>query len=521
MSSIEIEEIILSLSRNERRILKVISELGLDEAYEDEIADKSDMSIAEIARSVLWLENKGIVKRFEETKDVIVLTEKGKRYIKANLPEQRVLDVLKNVRSIKLDDLAKELKMNLNEISVAIGVLIKYKCVKFDKKTKVLEITSNCASLKKLPTQRVFDLILAKRWDLVSSMQKEVKNLLRRGLLKYQKETRWKIKLTKLGKDIIRTKLDLDIIDKLTPEIIVNKLWLSKKIRWYDVESPVPKVWGGRKHPLRVIMEKIRQVFLEMGFKEMRGPWIETSFWNMDSMWIPQDHPAREMQATFYLNKPKRGIVRDEELLKLVKEVQETGGDTGSIGWQQPWSIDEALKTLLRTHTTAVTFRVLGFFIKNGLVKLPVKFFTIDRVFRNETIDWKHLAEFHQVEGFVVANNLSLRSLMGYIKEFYTKMGIKKIRFKPTYNPYTEPSMEIFAWHQDVGKWVEVGNSGIFRPETLRPYGIKEPVIAWGLAVERLAMLIYGIEDIRKVLGPMCDINWLRWYRFPLREVFG
>lgn len=516
-----IEEIILSLSKNERRILRIISKLGSEEIYEDEIADKSDMSLAEISRSILWLGNKNIVKRYKETRDILVLTEKGERYTRVNLPEQRVLDALKQVKSIKLDDLTKKLGMDLNEISVAIGVLTRYRCVNFDKKTKVLKIINKCLELKKIPTQKVFDLILSKKWDAVFNMQREVKNLLKRGLLKYQKEVKWKIRLTELGKNIVKTGFDLDIIDKLTPEIISNKLWLSKKIRWYDVESPVPKVWGGRKHPLRIIIERIRQIFLEMGFREMRGPWVETAFWNMDSMWIPQDHPAREMQATFYLSKPRRGIVRDKELLRLVKEVQETGGDTGSIGWQQPWSKDEALKTLLRTHTTAVTFRVLGFIIRNGLVKLPVKFFTIDRVFRNETIDWKHLAEFHQVEGFVIAKNLSLRSLMGYIKEFYTKIGIKKIRFKPTYNPYTEPSMEIFAWHPHVGEWVEVGNSGIFRPETLRPYGIKEPVIAWGLAVERLAMLIYGIEDIRKVFGPMCDINWLRWYKIPLGEAFG
>ncbi len=516
-----IEEIILSLSKNERRILKIIANLGQNEVYEDEIAKESGMSIAEIARSALWLENKGLVKRSEETRDVLVLTDKGKRYADSKLPEQLVLDHLKKVKATKLDDLTKSLGMDLNEISVAIGVLIRYNCVRFNKKEKILQITNNCIELKEIPTQKAFRLIIAKKWDLLSSMKREVNNLLRRGLLRYQKETRWKIKLTELGKKVIATKFELDVIDKLTPEIIVNKSWMSKRIRWYDVESPVPKLWGGRKHPLRLIMEKIRQVFLEMGFKEMRGPWVEISFWNMDSMWIPQDHPAREMQATFYLNKPRKGVVEDKELLNLVKEVQENGGDTGSIGWQQPWSIDEALKALLRTHTTAVTFRVLGFIIKKGLVKPPVKFFTIGRVFRNETIDWKHLAEFHQVEGFVVAKNLSLRSLMGYIKEFYMKMGIKKIRFKPTYNPYTEPSMEIFAWHQDVGKWVEVGNSGIFRPETLRPYGIRDPVIAWGLAVERLAMLIYNMEDIRKVLGPMCDINWLRWYKVPIKGIFG
>ncbi len=515
-----IEEIILTLSRNERRVLKVISDIGLDEFSEEEIAKKSNLSTAEIARSILWLENKGLVKKYQVTKDMIVITEKGRRYIDLVLPEQKVLNLLKEKKQIKLDDVLKLLKIEPNELNVAIGVLIKNRLAQLDKRSKTIKITENGEKISELPTQTAFKAIIHNKADL-SAFQKEIKELMRRGLLRYERKTQWKIKLTELGKKVISTRFEIDVIDKLTPEIIAEKAWLTKRIRWYDVESPVPKIWGGRKHPLRLIMEKIRRIFLEMGFREMRGPWVETSFWNMDSMWIPQDHPAREMQATFYLNKPAKGVVRDKELLQLVKEVQENGGDTGSTGWQQPWSEKEALKTLLRTHTTAVTFRVLGFLIRNKLLEPPVKFFTIDRVFRNETIDWKHLAEFHQVEGFVVAKDLSLQSLMGYIREFYTKMGIKKIRFKPTYNPYTEPSMEVFAWHHDVGKWVEVGNSGIFRPETLRPYGITEPVIAWGLAVERLAMLIYEIEDIRKILGPMCDINWLRWYKVPLRDIFG
>ncbi len=519
----KLEELILTLSEGERKILKLMANRKIKEIYEEDLSKQLEMDLSEVSRYSLWLENKGVINKLKESKPTIELTEKGKQYVNRPLPEAKILGHLKEKQQEKIDKLPRKLGIDLPEINAAIGLLIKNGLIKINKKEKIIEITPKGKQIRELPTVATFKALLKTPQLILSNREKDpsLQNLVRRGLIRFGTTIKWKIALTELGERLIKKGIpEIEHIDRVTPEIISSKTWKTKRLRWYDILSPVPKVWGGRKHPLKLIIEKIRQVFLEMGFREMKGPWVETAFWNMDSMWIPQDHPARELQATFYISKPPTGNISDKELIKIVKDVQETGGDTSSIGWQQEWSEREALKTLLRTHTTAVTFRVLGFKLRNGELKPPVKFFAIDRVFRNETIDWKHLAEFHQVEGFVVAENLTLRSLMGYIKEFYWKMGIKKLRFKPTYNPYTEPSMEVFAWHSEVGKWVEVGNSGLFRPETLRPYNIAVPVIAWGLAVERLAMLLYGIEDIREVFGSYCDINWLRWYQLPLKRVF-
>ncbi len=423
---------------------------------------------------------------------------------------------LKKRGVITIDELYKSGLMDQKEIEAGIGLLLKLRLARIKKENgkTLIEITGD---YKALPTEEAFRKIANGHYK---GLDKNIlKNLLIRGLVKEEETTEWVVELTDSGRELIQREIPpISYIEKLTPDIIAKREWVKKEIRWYDVTSRLPKIHGGREHPLRYLIKIIREIFIEMGFREMRGPWVDIAFWNMDSMFIPQDHPAREIQDTFYLVKPPRGEIRDKELLKLVKAVQENGYDTGSKGWQQEWKISEAERTLLRTHTTAVTFRVLGKLLRKGKIKPPVKFFSIDRVFRNETIDWKHLAEFHQVEGFVVSENLTLRSLMGYIKEFYYKIGIKKLRFKPTYNPYTEPSMEIFAWHSDIGKWIEVGNSGLFRPETLRPYGVKTPVIAWGLAVERLGAIVYGIEDIRELVGPMTDIDWVRSYKLPKIE---
>ncbi|MEM2985515.1 MAG: phenylalanine--tRNA ligase subunit alpha, partial [Candidatus Caldarchaeum sp.] len=170
-------------------------------------------------------------------------------------------------------------------------------------------------------------------------------------------------------------------------------------------------------------------------------------------------------------------------------------------GWRYKRSPEAARRLLLRTHTTATTIRHLA-----TVKQPPVKVFCVDRIFRNEKVDWKHLAEFHQIEGIVVERDASLRMLMGVLRDFYSRLGLREIRFKPSYFPYTEPSMEVEV--RLGGRWLELGGSGIFRPETTYPFGVKHPVLAWGLGLERLAMVIYGLEDIRTF--HLNDLGWLR-----------
>lgn len=166
-------------------------------------------------------------------------------------------------------------------------------------------------------------------------------------------------------------------------------------------------------------------------------------------------------------------------------------------------TITEAFKNLLRTHTTAVSSQMLYKLANQPGGFKPARYFSIDRVFRNETMDATHLCEFHQVEGLVADYNLSLGDLIGTIETFFKKIGITQLRFKPAFNPYTEPSMEIFGYHPDLQKWTEIGNSGMFRPEMLTPMGLPENVrvIAWGLSLERPTMIKYRIKNIRDLFG--------------------
>ncbi|XP_044746499.1 phenylalanine--tRNA ligase alpha subunit [Coccinella septempunctata] len=306
---------------------------------------------------------------------------------------------------------------------------------------------------------------------------------------------------------LVLPKLETD----LTADMIASGNWKNLKFKEYNFEALGAPPDSGFLHPLLKVRAEFRQIFLEMGFTEMpTNNFVENSFWNFDALFQPQQHPARDAHDTFFISEPKISTDFPSEYLERVKTVHSIGG-YGSIGYRYNWKIEEAQKNLLRTHTTAVSARMLYKLAQEKEFK-PTKLFSIDRVFRNETLDATHLAEFHQVEGVIADYNLNLGNLIGIISEFFKKLNITQLEFKPAYNPYTEPSMEIFCFHPGLKKWIEIGNSGIFRPEMLLPMGLPEDVnvIAWGLSLERPTMIKYGFNNIRDLVGPRVDLEMVQ-----------
>ncbi|XP_069694366.1 phenylalanine--tRNA ligase alpha subunit-like isoform X2 [Periplaneta americana] len=300
----------------------------------------------------------------------------------------------------------------------------------------------------------------------------------------------------------------------LTSEMVVSGSWRQKKFKPYNLDALGVPPGGGHLHPLLRVRGEFRQIFLEMGFTEMpTNNFTENSFWNFDALFQPQQHPARDAHDTFFVSSPRCSSHFPPEYLQKVKQIHSKGG-YGSQGYGYDWKLEEAEKNLLRTHTTAVSARMLYLLAREGFT--PSKYFSIDRVFRNETLDATHLAEFHQVEGVIADHNLTLGDLIGTLYEFFSKLGITQLQFKPAYNPYTEPSMEVFCYHMGLGKWIEVGNSGIFRPEMLLPMGLPEDVnvIAWGLSLERPTMIKYGLNNIRDLVGAKVNLQMV--YDSPL-----
>ena len=316
-------------------------------------------------------------------------------------------------------------------------------------------------------------------------------------LAKIKTRTRRTLALTEAAKGLlaggkISVKKERNL---LTPDDLKSGAWREITLRPYDVSLPAETVHPAKVHPLRKIIDQTRRAYLEMGFTEVVSPMVESSFWNFDALFQPQDHPARDMQDTFYMQEPATtGLPDDAELVDRVRGAHEDGGETGSEGWGYRWSPERARQVVLRTHTTASTIRALA-----AHPDPPLKAFCVGWVCRNETMSYKHLPVFHQVDGIVLDENASLASLLGTLETFYRKMGFEKVKFKPAFYPYTEPSVDVVVYLESRGKWIEMGGSGIFRPEVTEPLGCKHPVLAWGLGMERLAMIRYGLSDIREL----------------------
>ena len=323
--------------------------------------------------------------------------------------------------------------------------------------------------------------------------------LIDRGLLTEHEEVTFEVSLTAAGEEALAAGLESgEEVGTLTREQILSGSWKTLKLRRYSLETHPRPVIPGKLHPYQRLMGEMREILLSMGFTELYGGIVQSAFWNFDALFQPQDHPAREMQDTFYLDEceglpPQYG---------RVKAVHENGGGTGSTGWGGSWSEAKAEQCVLRTHTTLLSIQHLA-----AHREPPVKAFCIGRVYRREAIDPTHLPEFEQLEGIVMDEGVNFTHLLGYLEEFYHRMGFSGVRFRPGYFPYTEPSVEPEVFVEGLG-WVELGGAGIFREEVTRPWGIEHPVLAWGLGVSRVAMLTLGLKDLRQLYRS--DLGWIR-----------
>jgi phenylalanyl-tRNA synthetase alpha chain len=446
----------------------------------EEAAEIAGMSRDAVLKAAYLLQEKGYV-RVVEKKDVrFTLTEEGERYLKEGLPEERLLSLLKGGK-----DSIEELRSLMGrDFQIALGWLRKKGAVKVDNgRLKLVGDTD-------FVEREVLELInKGERVDL-----DKVRLLERRKLVSRSESKQILIEVVK------KPEIELgDIVTDLTPEMLLERTWRGKQFLKYDITIPSKEIYGGKIHPYERIIEECRKVFLEMGFTEIKGHYVQPAFWNFDALFQPQDHPARDMQDTFYLD---RYVELEGDVVERVKETHENGWITGSTGWGGQWSLEKARQLVLRTHTTAITIHYLA---ENP--EPPQKAFCIDRVYRRETIDATHLPEFDQLEGVVLDRDVGFKHLLGLLKEFFTKMGFEDVRFRPGYFPYTEPSVEPEVYVDGLG-WVELGGAGVFRKEVTEPLGIKGKVLAWGLGIGRLAMLKIGLKDLRRLYLP--DLGWLR-----------
>jgi phenylalanyl-tRNA synthetase alpha chain len=509
---LDLRTVIDGLGLHERKVLLALHRLE-GEANVENLVRQAGLDQATIVRASLTLSKCGLIKAEERKSSIVSLTPEGREYERDGLPERRMLIALASREGETPDEVAKRAALRNDRLKIALAWLRRKGWADFIKKEgkSVLILTGEGgAALSEKFEDEALLKMLAKRAhgvdEIPGDLKDELDPLIKRKLVKLEEKTHRKFELTPLGREAIAAGIEVtEEVSELTHELLVSGRWREVRLKRYDVLAPGAPVYPGKVHPQQQIIDELREILLEMGFVEIRSRIVESEFWNFDALFQAQDHPAREIHDSLSVKTPAQARLPSEELVKRVGRAHESGV-AGSRGWGYKFSPEISRRPVLCSQTTAATVRYLA-----SNPRPPVKVFCIDRVYRHEKIDYKHLAEFYQCEGIVMEKGLTLRDMHGFLKQIVAKLGFSKIRFRPGFFPYTEPSTEADVWHPERGEWLEVLGAGIFRPELLRPLGIRYPVLAWGIGFSRLAMIKLGLEDIRDLYKN--DLEWLHTKR--------
>lgn len=497
----------LDLRENDIKVLKTLRDIH-GKATVEEIAQKTGLADSAIARSSLTLSENGLVKEHTIRTTEVFCTDEGHDYLANGLPERRVATVVQKAGGkLSVSDAVEEAGLPQDFLSIVTGWIARKGWGKIEKTN-----ADTLLLISKEPAKDADEEVLERIGqvsipisELPTNLRRAAEGLLKRKILATKERVQRSLEITPRGLDSIPSAGLVEEVSGLTSEMILSGDWERVRLRNYNVSSPVPGQNPGKFHPYLRFLRIVKRKLVALGFREAVGPLVETAFINDDCLYMPQDHPAREIHDLYYLKHPSTAsLERWKNILEKVAQTHENGWKTGSTGWDYKYSREEASKLVLRSHGTALSVRSM---ISKDL-KIPGKYFAIARCFRPELLDRTHLTEFNQAEGIVLDSSLNLRNLLGVLEMFAREVaGADKVRFKPDYFPFTEPSVELQAYREGYG-WMEFGGSGIFRPEVTEPLGIKVPVIAWGLGIDRLYMMSRQIQDIRQLFTT--DLEWIR-----------
>jgi phenylalanyl-tRNA synthetase alpha chain len=506
---LDIRALIEGLNLHEKKVLLALQELR--ESDITEIEKHTSLDHAAVMRVSLSLAQKDLIRISGSMQPFLSITDEGRDYAERGLPERRMLEALALQGSGTVDEVANRAQLTRDQAQISLGWLRRKNWADFIKQNDqtLLAITKpgeEALSQKFADEKLLMNLVEVGSIgvdELPKDLKSEYNILKERGLVSVERKIQRTLTLSELGNRVLELGFEMvGEVSQITHDLLVSGGWRDVRFRRYDVTAPGYPVYPGKAHPQQQVIDELREILLEMGFVEIKNNLVESEFWNFDALFQAQDHPAREIHASLSLSKPSKAKLPPQTLLKKVIAAHERGV-AGSRGWGYKFNPEISRRPVLSSQTTAATVRYLA-----SHPKPPAKVFCIGRVYRHDKIDYKHLAEFNQVEGIVMNPGLTLRDMLGYLKQILIKIGMPKVRFRPGFFPYTEPSAEADAYHPEKDEWMEVLGAGMFRPELLRPLGIRYPVLAWGIGFGRIAMIKLGIEDIRDLYNN--DMEWLK-----------
>ncbi len=469
-----------------------------------------------------WLQSKGLLEvKDESVTSLVSLTETGREYLEKGTPEMRIINALRDGKQFTVKDIIQTWGMEPSEVSSAVGAL---------KEAKVAQISQGgilvLAPGADISVYEFLSILIKMAADKdqadLSSYSEAQQSAINanfhkrgkgKGLFRISEKKNRVYTLTNDGRELHRLIKERGVVAEeasmLTPEMLKQGTWKNKKFRAYNIALNPPRQSIGRKHPYKEFLDFVKYKFVGMGFEEMRGPLVENEFWDMDALYMPQFHPARNIHDVYFVKEPAACREIESPFGKNVAAAHKDGGKTGSTGWRYPFDIERAKRLILRSQGTAVSARTLA----SG-PKVPGKYFSIARCFRYDSVDATHAPDFYQVEGIVLGEEINFKALLGLLKLFGQEIAKSgEFQFRPAYFPFTEPSVELHVKHPELG-WMELGGAGIFRPEVTKPLGVDVPVIAWGLGLDRMAMVALGIKDIRDLFSR--DLDFIRTKKIQL-----
>ena len=464
-----------------------------------------------------WLGMKALIQEERRIKHTFYeATELGLSYAEKGIPERRFLQYIKSQEKAKLPDIATATSLSFKEAGSAFATLSKNGACKMDEEKNVVYI-------KEVQDERL--LIIE---NLLKNAQSSENHTLQDAKLNEEQK---KIILSiakkrgaadvpfkiverdevvyKFSEDAIEVRSELknagitgEELGQLTPEMLKTNEWQGKVFRSYNIAIPPARMIIGRINPYVDFLESVKDKLVGMGFEEFDGPLVESDFWNSDALFMPQFHAARDIHDVYYIKEPSHAPCIEEPYLSNVAQIHKDGGNTGSRGWEYEFDRDFTRRLILRSQGTVLSAKQLK------SAKVPGKYFGIARCFRSDKVDATHLSDFYQTEGIILGEDVGLKTLLGILKIFAIEIaGATEVKYVPGYFPFTEPSIEVHIKHPKIG-WFELGGSGIMRPEVTEAMGIHVPVLAWGIGIDRMALMALKLNDLRELFTS--DLERLR-----------
>ena len=470
----------------------------------DLLANRLGYKIGQSNQAFSWLVGKGLAAETgRSSQTVYEITELGREQLAGGTPEENLLQAL-DKGSIPMAETAALLGIEQKDMGSAYGQLAKEGLVALDESKRITRKASELS-----PRMKTLRALLERAAEAElpeGSLTEEEKTVLA-GVAKKRGAAATPFKVSD-RETVTYTLTDQaaeaasalqsrgvtgEELNALTAAQLASGSWKGKTFRAYNVQAPAARLLIGRRNPYQEFILSVKDKLVSLGFEEFDGPLVETEFWNGDALFMPQFHAARDIHDVYYAKNPTHAKAIEQPWLDRVAAAHVNGGDTGSRGWQYDFDRDFTRRLVLRSQGTVLSAKQLP------TAKVPGKYFGVVRCFRYDQVDATHGADFYQTEGIVLGKDVNLRTLLGLLKMFAVEVaGATEVKYVPGYFPFTEPSIEVHIKHPVLG-WFELGGSGIFRPEVTKSLGVDVPVLAWGLGIDRMALMSLGLSDLREL----------------------